>query len=50
MLATDKLGGSEMESSKQAFASNGDFVPRNVVEVPITCSALRFARSLRYAG
>jgi hypothetical protein len=50
MLAADKLGGSEMESSKQAFAGNSYFVPGNVVLVPITYSALRFARSFRYAG
>lgn len=31
VLATDKLTGSEIENSKQAFASNGYFVLRNVV-------------------
>ncbi len=31
MLATDKLTGSEIENSKQEFASNGYFVLRNVV-------------------
>jgi hypothetical protein len=36
MPATDKLTGSELENSKQAFAS-------------VTYFALRFARSLRYA-
>jgi hypothetical protein len=31
MLATDKLTGSEIENSKQAFARNGYFILRNVV-------------------